>query len=205
MDDITKHGHEPEENPAVSHERSDIDIFAVTKFGMALAIGTVIAVFAMWALFEFLLKHQNQDLEQLPASVVQSRKGLLPPEPRLQTMGSPQRPDVAAGDLRPPHFELLQFRESEKRLLDSYAWVDPNNNIVRIPVDLAKDIVLKKGLPSKVTPEGAATKAVNPGEAVGTSSAAQPQRVFETGGAAVGSTPVTTFPAIDEPESARKK
>ncbi len=90
MDDIhTKHGQSPEENPAVSYERSDLDIFAVTKFGIGLAIGTVAAVFMMWGLFEFLQKHQSQALEDLPPSVIEARKGLLPPEPRLQTMGNP--------------------------------------------------------------------------------------------------------------------
>ncbi len=94
MDDTpTKHGHHPEENPAVSYERSDLDIFAVTKFGIGLAIGTVIAVFAMWALFEYLLKHQNEELVKLPPSVLEARKELLPPEPRLQTMGDPHDPD----------------------------------------------------------------------------------------------------------------
>ena len=42
MDDTPiKHGHDPDENPAVSYERSDLDTFAVTKFGIGLAIGTV--------------------------------------------------------------------------------------------------------------------------------------------------------------------
>jgi len=47
-DSHTEHGPNPEENPAVSYERTDLDIFAVTKFGIGLAIGTVAAVFMMW-------------------------------------------------------------------------------------------------------------------------------------------------------------
>ncbi len=38
--------------------------------------------------------------------------------------------------------------------LSNYAWIDPAKGIVRIPVEVAKDLVLKKGLPVKVTPEG---------------------------------------------------
>ena len=211
MDDIhTKHGpgshKDPDENPAVSHERSDIDIFAVGKFGIGLAFGTIIACFAMWGLFELFLKHQDQTLEHLPASVIESRKGMLPPLPRLQSMGNPQAPDIAAGALRGPHVELLQFRESEKRYLESYAWVDPDKNVVRVPIELAKEMVLKKGLASKVSMEGGVSiKAVNPGETVGTSSAAQPQRVYETGGAAVGSAQVTKLPVAEEPEAGEKK
>lgn len=205
MDDITKYGHNPEENAAVAHERGDIDIFAVGKFGIGLAFGTIVAFFAMWALFEFFVKHNDQTLEHLPESVIQARKDLVPAEPRLQTMGNPAAANIAAGDLRSPHVELEQWRESEKRQLDSYAWVDPNKSIVRIPVELAKDLVLKKGLPSKVTAEGAPSQAINPGGNVGTPSAAQPQRVYSTGGAAVGSAQVTTLPEPAEPEANEKK
>jgi hypothetical protein len=202
MDDThTKHGQSPEENPAVSYERSDLDIFAVTKFGIGLAIGTVVAVFLMWGLFEWFLNHQDQAMENLPASVVEARKGLLPPEPRLQSMGNTEAPNIDRGDLRSPHVELGKFREDEARQSAMYAWVDPAKGIVRIPIEVAKDLVLKKGLPSKVTPEGQVTKASNPGEGVGTSSAAQPQRVFETGGAAVGSIQVTNLPQTESPEA----
>ena len=205
MDDThIKHGHDPEENPAVSYEHSDLDTFAVTKFGIGLAIGTLVAVFAMWGLFEFLSKHQNEEQVQLPPSVLEARKGLLPPEPRLQTMGDPHDPVTARGDLRSPLVELRKLREDEAMQLQSYAWIDPNKGIVRIPVELAKDLVLKKGLPSKVSPEGQATsKTANPGGSVGDSAAAQPQQVYATGAAAIGSAQVTKLPEAEE--SAEKK
>jgi len=203
MEDIhTKHGQNPEENPAVSYERSDLDIFAVTKFGIGLAIGTIFAVFLMWGLFEWFLKHQDQAMEELPASVIEARKGLRPPEPRLQSMGDSAAPSIEQGDLRSPHVELGKFREAEAMQLDSYAWLDPAKGIARIPVEVAKDLVLKKGLPVKVTAEGGVSaKTANPGESVGTASAAQPQRVYETGAAAVGSAQVIKMPEAEKPEA----
>ena len=207
MDDThTKHGHTPEENPAVSYERSDLDIFAVTRFGIGLAIGTVAAAFLMWGLFGWFLKHQNEGLEQLPASVIEQRKGIMPPEPRLQSMGNPESPDVTQGALRSPAVELGQLREDEAKQLDTYAWVDPAKGIVRVPVEVAKELVLKKGLPEKLTAEGqAAARTLNPGESVGTSSAAQPQRVYDTGAAAVGSAQVTKLPEEEKSEAGVKK
>jgi hypothetical protein len=207
MDDThTKHGHTPEENPAVSYERSDLDIFAVTKFGIGLAIGTVAAVFMMWGLFHWFKNTQDQAIEQLPASVVEARKGLLPPEPRLQSMGNPESPDAEQGALRSPHVELGKFREAEAMQLESYAWVDPAKGVVRIPIEVAKELVLKKGLPAKVTAEGGMTGTIpNPGESVGTASAAQPQRVYTTGAAAVGSAQVTKLPEEEKPEAGEKK
>jgi hypothetical protein len=206
MDDThTKHGHghSPEENPAVSYERSDLDIFAVTKFGIGLAIGTVAAVFLMWGLFQWFMHHQSQALEELPPSVIEARKGLLPPEPRLQSMGIPESPSVARGALRSPSVELMQLREDEARQSEMYAWVDPAKGIARIPIEVAKDLVLKQGrLPVKVSTEGQVViKTPNPGEGVGTPSAAQPQRVYETGGAAIGSAQVIHLPEEEKSEN----
>jgi hypothetical protein len=196
MADIhTKHGPSPDENPAVSYERSDLDIFAVTKFGIGLAIGTIAAVFMMWGLFEWFQKSQTASLEDLPQSVIEARKGLVPPEPRLQSMGTPVNPVIEQGALRPPHVELASFREAEAMQLSTYAWVDPSKGVVKIPIELAKEMVLKKGLPTKVTPEGKVEMTAD-GKVIahtlnpvmfGTSAAAQPQRVYTTGAAAIGS------------------
>ena len=207
MDDIhTKHGQPHDENPAVSYERSDLDTFAVTKFGIGLAIGTLAAVFMMWGLFQFLKSHQSQALEDLPASVIEARKGLLPPEPRLQTMGNPSEPSIEQGALRAPRVELGKLREAEAMQLSQYAWVDPAKGVVRIPIEAAKDLVLKKGLPMKISPEGGMTgNTVNPGESVGTSSAAQPQRVYGTGAAAIGSSPVTELMQEEKPEISKSE
>jgi hypothetical protein len=207
MDDTPiKPGHDPDENPAVSYERTDLDTFAVTKFGIGLALGTLIAVFAMWGLFTYLLHRPNAPLVELPPSVIEARKGLLPPEPRLQTMGDPNNVIVSRGDLRSPHVELQKLREDEAMQLTSYAWVDPNKGIVRVPVDIAKDLVLKKGLPVKVSPEGSFTGwKPNPAQGVGTPAAAQPQQLYATGAAAIGSAEVFQLPEPETPESGDKK
>lgn len=207
MDDTPiKHGHDPDENPAVSYERTDLDTFAVTKFGIGLAIGTVIAVFAMWGLFTYLLNRQNEQLVQLPPSVIEQRKELLPPQPRLQTMGNPNEPITARGDLRSPHVELSRLREDEAVALSTYAWVDPNKGIVRVPVEVAKDLVLKKGLPSKPSPEGSITGyRPNPAQGVGTPAAAQPQQIYGTGAAAIGSAEVFPLPQPETPPEAGEK
>lgn len=206
-DSHTEYSPNPEENPAVSYERTDLDIFAVTKFGIGLAIGTVAAVFMMWGLFVWFERTQTPSIEPLPPSIVEARRSLVPPEPRLQTMGKPQAPDIERGDLRAPHVELMKFREAEAMQLESYAWADPNKGVVRIPVEVAKDLVLKKGIPSKVTPEGRVNPVTsNPGESVGTAAAAQPQRVYDTGGAAIDSEPVLKKTVEEEkPDTGEKK
>jgi len=46
------------------------------------------------------------------------------------------------------------LKADEEAILKSYGWLDPNKGTVRIPIDLAIDMVAKKGLPSKPSAAG---------------------------------------------------
>ena len=43
-----------------------------------------------------------------------------------------------------PKVELKELREDEDAILNSYGWVDPAKDIVRIPIDQAIDMVAQK-------------------------------------------------------------
>ena len=135
MDDITKHHqHHPhdQENPTVSHERGDADVFSISKYGIGLAIGVVIVVFAMWGLFDWFYSRENDKPIEFSKQVLNQRP-TQPPAPRLQAQ---------------PKVELRELRESEETYLNGYGWVDPDKGTVRLPIEQAIDVVAKKGLPS---------------------------------------------------------
>jgi hypothetical protein len=124
----------PEHNPSVAHERSEEDVKAISGFGIGLAIGIVVVVFAMWAMFEWFYAREDR-ASPVPTPVVLSQeKPQLPPEPRLQAV---------------PRLDLKALHQGEEDVLKSYAWVDPDHGIVRIPIEEAIKIVAAKGLPSK--------------------------------------------------------
>jgi hypothetical protein len=140
MAEITEnpHGRERDENPRVSHERKDVNVFQITAFGIGLLIGCIVVVFAMWGLFDLFYSRESAKNPPFPPAMMNERPK-LPPEPRLQAN---------------PKVELKDLRDSEDAILDNYGWIDPNKGIVRIPVEQAIDIVIKKGLPSKPSPSG---------------------------------------------------
>ena len=47
------------------------------------------------------------------------------------------------------------MRDNEEMLLSSYGWVDQAKGTVHIPINQAIDMVAQKGLPVKVSPQGA--------------------------------------------------
>ena len=43
--------------------------------------------------------------------------------------------------------ELEEHRQYEEGLLSSFAWVDPHDGIIRVPIEHAMDLLLERGLP----------------------------------------------------------
>ena len=108
----------------------DVDVRAVSKFGIGLACGVIAAAFLMWFLFDrYAAKAMLSSRQPEPMARSNPRKD--PPEPRLQ-------PD--------PAMDLKQFRSGEDAVLHGYGWVDPEKGIVRIPVERAMELVAKEGL-----------------------------------------------------------
>jgi hypothetical protein len=142
MAEVTKHSNDPApgENPQVSHERKDVNVFQITAFGIALLFSCIVVVFAMWAMFDFLYGRESAKNPPNPPSMVMERQK-LPPQPRLQAT---------------PKIELNRLRHNEEAILTSYGWLDQSKGTVRIPIDQAIDIVARKGLPSRPSPAGQA-------------------------------------------------
>jgi hypothetical protein len=113
----------------LGHETTDVNVWAVGKFGIALVVVCVLSLAMLWGLLKYFQSEQATRM----ATTVEPTK--LFPEPRLQ---------------RTPVPDLRSIRAEEDKLLDSYAWVDQKQGIVRIPVALAIDVLAKRGLPATV-------------------------------------------------------
>jgi hypothetical protein len=113
------------------HEiKDDVNVRAVTKFGLGLAGGIIVAAFLMWFLFDrFAARAVRQSPQPEPMEASNPQKA--PPEPRLQPN---------------PPMELKEFRAAEDTILNNYAWIDPDKGVVRIPVARAMELVAKEGL-----------------------------------------------------------
>jgi hypothetical protein len=121
------------DNPAVTHEESDVNIGAILGFGAGLVAVAVVIHVLMWLLLAYF---EAQGARQAPRMypLAAAEENRLPPEPRLQTN---PREDLAA----------LKAREDEQ--LRSYGWVDRNAGVVRIPIDAAMKLTLERGLPAR--------------------------------------------------------
>lgn len=112
------------------HERSDIKVRGIIWCGLALGGGLLLCLGLMRGMF---VELSRRSLAQDAAiSLVGAPQAALPPRPRLQ---------------QDPQQDLARFRIQEDRQLQTYGWIDKPQNIVRIPIDQAMELLLKRGLP----------------------------------------------------------
>lgn len=120
--------------PGAQHEHSDIDPSYGYKFALWLAVAMVISagiVYGTFQIFEGQMKARDAAGQRFPLAAGRVQE---PPAPRLQTQ---------------PFKDVYLLRQSEALTLGSYAWVDRDNGIVRVPIQDAMRIVLEQGLPAR--------------------------------------------------------
>ena len=110
--------------------KQDVNVRAVTKFGLGLTGGIIFVAFLMWFLFDQFAIRETRRSPQ-PERMEASNPQKEPPEPRLQPN---------------PPMDLKEFRAGEETILNNYGWIDPEKGIVRIPVARAMELVAKEGL-----------------------------------------------------------
>jgi hypothetical protein len=117
------------------YERRDASIPGLLQGAFWLAVVLFVTLIVMRFVFGFFKKVEPLGPTASPlVTPAQQAQQMLPPSPRLQVQ---------------PHAELVDYCAAQQREVDSYAWIDKQDGIVRIPVDRAMDLVLTRGLPTR--------------------------------------------------------
>jgi hypothetical protein len=116
----------------VGHETTDVNIGAVGKFGAGLVIVTVLSIVLLLGVFKFFNTRDDRQAQEFDPVKVFPSPQLLPDEPKT----------------------LAEIRAAEAKLLSGYGWVDQQKGVVRIPVEQAMDLLVKRGVPARA--QGAA-------------------------------------------------
>jgi len=126
-----------------SHETRDANVKAIWVLTLLMLIAGVVMHGFLWSMLKGMSRNGGA-LDEWSAN----RRSPQPIEvndfPKLQ--------------LSPPA-DLREFRERENSELNTYAWVDREHGIARVPINVAMELVLKRGLPTRVNTNQIATGA----------------------------------------------
>jgi hypothetical protein len=132
-------------------ERQDLSPSGILYFLLALAIGTVLCLFGLRGLFEYLdhrSKTSQPEVNPLVTNVPTDTRHVAPGYPQ-STFPSPKLEEDERG-------QLNGIRLNEEKTLYSYGWVDEKSGTVRIPIERAMDLIVQRGLPVRTQGAGSA-------------------------------------------------
>ena len=120
--------------PGAKYEHTDIDVSIGYKFGLWLTVAMLMSVGIVYGTFWFFegQAHTADGVAQKYPLAVGLHKE--PPAPNLQ---------------KQPFKDVYELRLGEAAKLTSYAWVDKEGGIARIPIDRAMEVMLERGFPAR--------------------------------------------------------
>jgi len=113
------------------HEESDVDVWAIGRFVIAMIAVVAVALGLLFGLFRYF---ESVTGGVKPVADEHVNGGKRPPQPRLEET---------------PVQDLRKMREAEDKALSSYGWIDKEHGVVRIPVARAMDLLARRGLPAR--------------------------------------------------------
>jgi hypothetical protein len=135
-------------NPQTKHETSDVNVKALLGFVVVFivfAIVTHIVLYLMFNHYRTIFRgHTNE-----PLTAIERPAGAdVPVEPRLQPFASKD----AKGEAIPPTgatpvVDMETMRHDEDEALNNPGWIDQKAGRVRLPIEVAKQLVVQRGLP----------------------------------------------------------
>ncbi len=125
----------PHNAPATTpgYETRDANAGGVFKFLVALGIVLVVTGLVCWGMFRYFSAHEV-DRAASDSPFADTRQ--LPLGPQLQVN---------------PREDWLKFREEQEKSLETYAWENRSAGTVRVPIEEAMELLVKKGLPVQGT------------------------------------------------------
>jgi len=124
---------------AARHEVEDMPLAGIKGFVVFLSLLLLVTFIIVWLVIRVLL-HMSVTSDGVPSPFAGESHA---PAPQIQ----PSR-DHNTMDWQ----DLQAFRDEEKTKLTEYAWIGPDKQSARIPIDRAMDLILQRGLPTRQGP-----------------------------------------------------
>ena len=127
-------------NPETHHEKSDVNVRALLWFVVILVLFGAVTHLVLWWHFNTLVKHFRGQTNAPLTSIAKPPGAAVPQEPRLQPFKAGNRPP----DTSTPVVDMEQMRAAEEQALHTPGWVDKQKGIVRVPIEVAKQLAVQR-------------------------------------------------------------
>ena len=127
----------------------DVNLRAIVRFGVGLALAAVCVSALLLVYLQILARrarvHDPSPTAAVPAWEQEDDEGT-----------SLRKPEGGVSLQRQPFRDIEELRKQETELLSKYAWIDESTGAVRIPIDAAMRLLVRRGLPVRASGPGVA-------------------------------------------------
>jgi hypothetical protein len=132
-------------NPETHHERSDVNVRALLMFMAIFVIFAAVSHFLLYGMFKYFAQMARNTTAAPLTDVQRPPDAAIPQQPRLQPF--PDRDP--RGQMMPPRatspvVDMDEMRATEEQALHTPGWVDKQKGIVRLPIDVAKQLAVQR-------------------------------------------------------------
>lgn len=132
-------------NPETRHEESDVNVRALLWAVVIFIVFAGLTHLILFLQFHAYARYFRNETSQ-PMTMM-TRPSSVPATPRLQPLETSALPPNA----NTPVKDMEEMRAAEEQSMNRAGWVDQQKGVVRLPIDVAKKLVVQRGLPV-VTP-----------------------------------------------------
>lgn len=127
--------------PGAKHEHTDIDARVGYRFALWLGVAMVLSFAIVYGTFWFF-----EGRARTAAAAAQQYPLAAPPVPGSERV---ERPLPTPALQTQPFRDIHELRASETEKLQRYGWVDKEGGIAHVPIEVAMDVLIRKGLPTR--------------------------------------------------------
>jgi hypothetical protein len=133
-------------NVETHHERSDVNVRALLWTVVIIVVFAAVTHLLLWGLFKQFAKHARNEVRPPMTAIARPAGANVPQEPRLQPFPTAERP----GRVVPPPYgntpetDMEDMRRSADEQLHNVGWVNREKGIVRLPIDVAKELIVQR-------------------------------------------------------------
>ena len=132
-------------NPETHHERSDVNVRALLWFAVIFIAFAAVSHLVLWMMFKYFATMARNTTSTPLTAIARPPDASIPQQPRLQPF--PNRDPKGAmmpPNMTTPIVDMAEMRTTEEQALHTPGWVDKQKGIVRLPIDVAKQLAVQR-------------------------------------------------------------
>ena len=128
-------------NPETHHERSDVNVRALLWFAAIFIVFAAVTHLVLWVMFKQFTSMARHTPSTPLTSLTRPADASVPQTPRLQPF--PMKATMPP-NANTPVVDMEEMRASEDQALNNPGWVDKQKGIVRLPIEVAKQLAVQR-------------------------------------------------------------